>query len=193
MDTDYESSQTGYSFLFLICTLIANLLIAIGIVLVSVLVFAAEEEIEVLRALPEVDTRVFEQEVREPAVFVPFVASVLLSACTIALITTESKTELWLWARPGLNLWHPLYFALAVQVFATLVISRWYLGGWAHYHHVLHNCAIVAQLLALAVYGSSRLSDLRDSSSGRRDQALEDEYFSKLSQNSARGARYKFD
>ena len=133
------------------------MLTVIGIILINLLVYAAEEDIDILKALPEVDTRVFEQELREPMVFVPFTVQVLVSACTLALIVTENNTELWLWVRPALNLWKPLYFALAVQSLITLLMGRWYLGGEAHYHHVLTNLAIVAQLSALAIYGSCRL------------------------------------
>jgi hypothetical protein len=72
LDTSYESMSTGISFLFVILTMILGLFSLIGVLLISLIVYLADEEIQMLFEIPEVDSRIFRLELRESTVLIPF-------------------------------------------------------------------------------------------------------------------------
>jgi len=53
--------------------LIASLFSIIGILIISTVVYFAEEEVQLLFEIPEVDSRVFRLELREQTVIIPFI------------------------------------------------------------------------------------------------------------------------
>ena len=59
LDTDYESPRTGCFFLLMILTLIASLMAMMCIVVVTSIVYLADDEIQLLFEMPEVDARIF--------------------------------------------------------------------------------------------------------------------------------------
>ena len=61
------------SFLLSILWLIASLFSIIGILIISTVVYFAEEEVQLLFEIPEVDSRVFRLELREQTVIIPFI------------------------------------------------------------------------------------------------------------------------
>jgi hypothetical protein len=52
--------------------MILGLFSLIGVLLISLIVYLADEEIQMLFEIPEVDSRIFRLELRESTVLIPF-------------------------------------------------------------------------------------------------------------------------
>lgn len=84
----------------MIITLVLSLLSLVAVVLVTLFVFLAGDEIQLLFDLPEVDSRIFRQELTQTPVLISFLVQTFVCFSCIKLITTPSEKELWFYFRP---------------------------------------------------------------------------------------------
>ena len=68
-----ESLRTAYFFIFSIVMMIASMFCIMGVLLVSVLVYFADDEIQLLHELSGESSQIFRQELRESKVLIPFI------------------------------------------------------------------------------------------------------------------------
>ena len=88
----------------MIITLVLSLLSLVAVVLITTFVYLAGDEIQLLFELPEVDSRIFRQELTQTPVLISFLIQALVCFACIKLITTPSGPEMWFYFKPKWNM-----------------------------------------------------------------------------------------
>ena len=171
MDLDFESTQTGYLYLGLILTLILSLLCIITVLVISSLAYMADEELQLLFEMPEIDSRIYRQELREIKVLLPFCIQVGVCFLNFYLITSEPKHEIWMYVKPGFNMQKVITILICAQMLVSLVFAHM----WArqpetktHHHHVLSNVITLMQLVMMQASAISRVNDVQTVRAGNK-------------------------
>ena len=74
-----------------------------GVLLVTVLVYFADDEVQLLHELSGESSQIFRLELRESKVLIPFIIQISACATTIFLIMQDYHDEVWFYVRPQLN------------------------------------------------------------------------------------------
>ena len=74
-----------------------------GVLLVTLLVYFADDEVQLLHELSGESSQIFRQELRESKVLLPFIIQVSACATTIYLIMQDHHDEVWFYVKPQLN------------------------------------------------------------------------------------------
>ena len=85
--------------MFNIGTMILLLFILFGILIITFVVLIADEEIEILHEMPDVDSSIFRHELSELWTFFPFCFMVFVLVFNITLITRDDADEIWFYIK----------------------------------------------------------------------------------------------
>jgi hypothetical protein len=140
--------------------MIASMFCIMGILLVSVLVYFADDEIQLLHELSGESSQIFRQELRESKVLIPFIIQVATCAATIFLIMQDHHDEVWFYVRPRMNGLNTISLAVMGQFIVFTGICYLYSISHAHKHHLMSNLITLIQLIAILLSARSKVTDL---------------------------------
>ena len=139
LDTSSETEKTALLFLFKILTMMISLFCSIGIVIISLIVYFAEDEVELLHEISNGGSNILKQELSEMAVLVPFIIQVLVSGLNIYLITADSPIEVWYFIRPKNNGLKQISILMVIQVAILSVVAYLSKFDITHIYHIVSN------------------------------------------------------
>ena len=131
-----------------------------GVLLVSVLVYFADDEIQLLHEFSGENSQIFRQELRESKVLIPFIIQVATCSATIFLIMQDHHDEVWFYVRPRMNGLNILSLAVMAQFVVFTGICHLYSISYAHKHHLITNIITLIQLIAILLSARSKVTDL---------------------------------
>ena len=149
-------------FIFNIAAMIALLFILFGILVISAIVLYADEEIDILHEMPDIDSSLFRHELRQFFTFIPFLFKLGVVVTNITLITMDSEDEIWFYIRnnaAGIKIMNSIlavYTGLLVYLCYKLKISQ---DQSIEIRHIVANCFGLLQALTLQMHAKSKISD----------------------------------
>ena len=148
--------------MFNIATMILLMFILFGILVITVVVWIASDEVEILHEMPEVDSSIFKHELSEWFTLVPFCFMVTVLIVNISLITTESVDEIWFYMKKDAQGIKIINTVLALYIFmlATLCyILQTQEEEVIEIRHIIANVFGFLQALAMQMHAKSKLDD----------------------------------
>lgn len=113
--------------------------------------------------MPEIDARIFKQELRQPEVLMPFCVQLCTCLLCIYLIMLDTKQEVWLYLRPKHNFFNISVLPIVFSLLYTVLVGYQYLSSEyteVHSHHFITNFCTMALQIAIIVHAKSRVSDM---------------------------------
>ena len=135
-----------------IAAMIMLLFILFGILVISAIVLYADEEIDILHEMPDVDSSLFKHELREFFTLIPFLFMVGVVITNLILITMSSEDEIWFYIRnnaTGIKIMNSIlavYTALLVYLCYKLKIQE---DHSIEIRHIIANSFGLLQALTL--------------------------------------------
>ena len=85
--------------MFNIAFMILLMFVLLGILVITLLVYLADDEVEMLIEIPDIDSSIFKHELREVFTFVPFCFMCFVLFMNLTLITRDSIDEIWFYMK----------------------------------------------------------------------------------------------
>ena len=142
--------------------MIMLLFVLFGILVISAIVWYADEEIDILHEMPDVDSSLFKHELREFFTLIPFLFMFGVVVTNITLITMDSEDEIWFYIKnnaSGIKIMNSilaLYIGLLAYLCYRLKIQE---DESIEIRHIIANCFGLLQALTLQMQAKSKLSD----------------------------------
>ena len=75
--------------------MILMMFVLFGILMISFIVWMADEEIDILHEMPDIDSSIFKHNISELYTLLPFCFMALVIVINITLITSNNLDEIW--------------------------------------------------------------------------------------------------
>ena len=148
--------------MFNIASMILLLFILFGILVITVVVWIAGEEVEILHEMPDIDSSIFKHELSEWFTLVPFCFMLIVLIVNISLMTTESVDEIWFYMKndaQGIKILNAILAVYIIMLATLCYILQTQEEEVIEIRHIIANVFGLLQALAMQMHAKSKLTD----------------------------------